>query len=117
ITEEKGRAVPILTETQSYDIVVQMLRLLASSILIQAGRGDDLVNIDPELSRIPGPGGRKAFTQIRRDGIWDRLLDEDPLNELLEGLSQSFVLFAVVDARAGERRIIKYGYTHQFARS
>jgi hypothetical protein len=114
IVDEEGTAIPILTERESNRLVLQMLQYLAYSVLARAELKDRFAVINEDLSKIPGPLGEATLNQLQTNNDWDLLLADSVVGKLLTTLSVSFVLFAVIKAREGERRIVKYTYEHQF---
>lgn len=78
----------------------------------------DFRDISPQIDQLlaaPWEESSQALDTIRQHRLW-RLLEADPWIPLLvENLAVGFVMYAVIAADEGDRRVLKYSYLHGFA--
>lgn len=119
VTDENGRALPVLTRQQNGRLSAEMLSGLARAVL---GASTPLPkSIEHDLSTIACSSrvdARDALSRLRaqsggasaqRATLWSHQF----FRHLAEGLVENFVLLVQLAAEPGERRIVKFEYeTH-----
>jgi hypothetical protein len=118
LTDESGRALPMLTRSDNSRLSLAMLlahagivverELLGLQDLSPSVRTDlaDVVEADLQAA-VAAVSRFERFTSLQHYCIWR---DEDALRPLISALSENFVMYVLLDAEPGERRIIKFSY-------
>jgi hypothetical protein len=119
IVDEAGVAVPMLTAEQNERIARELLRQLAGDALAPAWPRRKVLD---RLDRIAGTDAIDALAALKEveaaaapvEGLPDldfaALWANAVARPLMQDLAEHFVLFVAIDARAGERRVLKFVY-------
>lgn len=115
--DETKRSVPILTAAQNGALSLGILLSLAGSVLDRAVEGrtrealQALVNVPANDA---DDDAWDAFTDVLIGGTDAALAEHVDFLALTEGFFERFLLVAVLEAQAGDRRILKLGYDSPF---
>jgi hypothetical protein len=126
IFDEAGAAVPMLTAQQNGRIARRLLRQLAGDALAPAWPRRKMLELLDRIAGTDASDARAALWEIEvaaapAEGLPElelaELWEHPAARPLMEDLADHFVLFVVIDARAGDRRVLKFVYDGELARA